>query len=114
MNKAGTFNPAMMVHGTEGIELYGEIPAEGEIESVGEITGIWDKGKAGVIEFESTSKLVSTREPLLKVKMSLICRGEGGFGGERGPSVQFERCSILSAGAIRVVSRRWTDDSRSR
>ncbi|HKK53408.1 MAG TPA: MaoC/PaaZ C-terminal domain-containing protein [Myxococcota bacterium] len=90
LDKAGTFNPALMVHGTEGIELYDEIPPEGEIESVGEITGIWDKGKAGVIEFESTSTLVSTGKPLFKVKMSIFCRGEGGWGGDRGPSASFE------------------------
>ncbi|MFP6655380.1 MAG: enoyl-CoA hydratase, partial [Myxococcota bacterium] len=35
MDKAGSFNPALMVHGTEGIELFDEIPAAGEIESVG-------------------------------------------------------------------------------
>ncbi len=90
MDKAGEFNPALMVHGTEGIELYGEIPAEGEIESVGEITGVWDKGKAGVLEFESTATLVATGKPLFKVKMSLYCRGAGDFGGERGPSSTFE------------------------
>lgn len=90
MHKAGQFNPALMVHGTEGIELYGEIPPDGEIESVGEITGVWDKGKAGVLEFESTAKLVSTGKPLFKVKMSLFCRGAGDFGGERGPSPTFE------------------------
>ena len=90
MDKAGSFNPALMVHGTEGIELYDEIPAEGEIESVGEITGVWDKGKAGVLEFASVSNLVSTGKPLFKVKMSLFCRGAGDFGGERGPSSTFE------------------------
>jgi acyl dehydratase len=90
MDKAGTFNPALMVHGTEGIELYDEIPAEGEIESVGEITGVWDKGKAGVLEFESTSTLVATGRPLFKVKMSIFCRGAGDFGGERGSSPTFE------------------------
>ena len=90
MDKAGEFNPALMVHGTEGIELYGEIPAEGEIESVGEITGVWDKGKAGVLEFESTATLIATGKPLFKVKMSLYCRGAGDFGGERGPSSTFE------------------------
>ena len=90
MGKAGSFNPALMVHGTEGIVLYDEIPAEGEIESVGEITGVWDKGKAGVLEFESVSNLVSTGKPLFKVKMSLFCRGAGDFGGERGPSASFE------------------------
>jgi len=90
MDKAGSFNPALMVHGTEGIELYGEIPANGEIESVGEITGVWDKGKAGVLEFESTSTLIETGKPLFKVKMSIYCRGAGDFGGERGPSPSFE------------------------
>jgi acyl dehydratase len=90
MDKAGDFNPALMVHGTEGIEIYNEIPAEGEIESVGEITGVWDKGKAGVLEFASTATLVSTGEKLFKVKMSLFCRGAGDFGGERGPSPTFE------------------------
>jgi len=90
MDKAGTFNPALMVHGTEGIELFDEIPAEGEIESVGEITGVWDKGKAGVLEFESTSTLIATGRPLLKVKMSLYCRGAGDFGGDRGPASSFE------------------------
>jgi len=90
MDKAGTFIPALMVHGTEGIELFDEIPAEGEIESVGEITGVWDKGKAGVLEFESTSTLIATGRPLLKVKMSLYCRGAGDFGGDRGPASSFE------------------------
>lgn len=89
-DKVGTFNPALMVHGTEGIELYGEIPPDGEIESVGEITGIWDKGKAAVAEFESTATLVATGKPLFKVKMSMFCRGAGDFGGERGPSPTFE------------------------
>jgi acyl dehydratase len=89
-DKIGTFNPALMVHGTEGIELYGEIPPDGEIESIGEITGIWDKGKAAVAEIESTSTLVSTGKPLFKVKMSMFCRGAGDFGGERGPSPSFE------------------------
>jgi acyl dehydratase len=89
-DKIGSFNPALMVHGTEGIELYGEIPPDGEIESVGEITGIWDKGKAAVAEIESISTLVSTGKQLFKVKMSLFCRGAGDFGGERGPSPTFE------------------------
>ena len=48
----GTFNPALMLHGAQGIELLGEIPPEGEIESTGSIAAIWDKGegKAGVAE----------------------------------------------------------------
>lgn len=85
-DKIGSFNPALMVHGEQGIELMDEIPAEGEIESVGECTAIWDKGSAAVLEFESTSTNTATGKPLLKTRTMLFCRGEGGWGGDRGPS----------------------------
>ena len=90
MDKVGSFNPALMVHGEQGIELYDEIPAEGEIESVGECTAIWDKGSAAVLEFESTSTNLATGKPLLKTRTLLFCRGEGGWGGDRGPSEKIE------------------------
>lgn len=86
MDQIGSFNPALMVHGEQGIELYGEIPADGEIESIGRITGIYDKGSAAVVEFESTSTNLATGKPLLKTSMSMFCRGEGGWGGDRGPT----------------------------
>ena len=90
MAAAGSFNPALMVHGEQGIELLGEIPPDGEIESVGEITGIYDKGSAAVLAFASESKNVETGELLLRTSMTLFCRGEGGFGGDRGPSEKIE------------------------
>lgn len=86
MDAIGSFNPALMVHGEQGIELYDEIPPDGEIESIGKVTAIWDKGSAAVLEFESTSTNVATGKPLLKTRTSLFCRGEGGWGGDRGPS----------------------------
>jgi len=90
MAAAGSFNPALMVHGEQGIELLGEIPPDGEIESVGEITGIYDKGSAAVLAFSSESKNVETGEVLLRTSMTLFCRGEGGFGGDRGASEKIE------------------------
>ncbi|MFP6816726.1 MAG: MaoC/PaaZ C-terminal domain-containing protein [Pseudomonadales bacterium] len=90
MDKVGTFNPALMVHGEQGIELFDEIPPDGEIESVGKVVGIYDKGSAAVLSFESTSTSVATGKPLLKTTMSLFCRGEGGWGGDRGPSDKIE------------------------
>ena len=90
MNKIGSFNPALMVHGEQGIEILDEIPTEGEIESTGRIAAIWDKGSAAVIEMESESINVATGKPLLKTRSTLFCRGEGGWGGERGPSEKIE------------------------
>jgi len=86
MDKIGSFNPFLMVHGTQGIETFDEIPPDGEIETIGKVVGIWDKGNAAVLEFEATSTNVATGKPLLKTRSSLFCRGEGGWGGDRGPS----------------------------
>jgi acyl dehydratase len=82
----GSFNPAMMVHGEEAIEVYRPIPPEGTVKSQGRIAGIYDKGKGGLIILESISRDAETEEPLFKTVRGLFLRGEGGFGGERGPS----------------------------
>jgi acyl dehydratase len=86
MRNIGTFNPAMLVHGEQGVTLHREIPVEGTLEAVSEITAIYDKGKGAVIVTESKSTLVDTGEPLFDLRSSAFIRGEGGFGGDRGPS----------------------------
>lgn len=90
MDKIGSFEPTLMVHGEQGIELFDEIPADGEIESVGECTAIYDKRSAALLEFSSESKNLATGKPLLKTRTVLFCRGEGGWGGDRGPSEKLE------------------------
>jgi acyl dehydratase len=82
----GDFNWAMLVHGEQAIELHREIPVEGELESVTEIAGIYDKGKGAVVVTETVSTLVETGEPLFSTRSSAFIRGEGGWGGDRGPS----------------------------
>lgn len=82
----GSFNPAMLVHGEESFTIHSPIPVEGEVETVGEITGIYDKGKGAVIEMTSVSTDVATGDPLFTGVTSVFIRGEGGFGGDRGPS----------------------------
>ncbi len=82
----GTFNAALMLHGGQTIELFDEIPREGEIESTGYIGSIWDKGKAASVELISESVNLATGKPLFRTKMTAYFRGEGGFGGERGPA----------------------------
>ena len=86
MGNIGTFNPAMLVHGEQGITLHREIPVEGELEAVSEITGIYDKGKGAVIVWETKCTLVDSGEHLMDTRMSAFIRGEGGWGGDRGPS----------------------------
>jgi len=76
----------MLVHGEQAITLHGTIPAKGEVETVGTITGIYDKVKGAVVEVTSTSTDTATGQPLFTNVMSAFIRGEGGWGGDRGPS----------------------------
>jgi acyl dehydratase len=89
-DKVGTFNPALMLHGAQKIELFDVIPPDGEIESTGVIGDIWDKGKAASVELISDSVDVATGKLLFRTTMTAFFRGEGGFGGERGPASTFE------------------------
>jgi acyl dehydratase len=86
LSAIGPFNWAMLLHAEQGIELHREIPVEGELESQTELTGIYDKGKGALVVMEAKSKLVGSDEPLFTSRTAVFIRGEGGFGGDRGPA----------------------------
>lgn len=86
MAQAGTYDVRMLVHGEQGIKLFRPLPVEGEVETVDEITGIYDKGKGAVVATRTTGTLVADGQPLYEATASVFIMGEGGFGGDRGPS----------------------------
>jgi acyl dehydratase len=81
----GTFDPAMLVHGEQSIELFGPIPPDGAVTTTSTITGIYDKGSGAVVVMEATS-VDRLGTPVFTTGTSLFIRGEGGFGGPRGTS----------------------------
>ncbi|MCV7283860.1 MaoC family dehydratase N-terminal domain-containing protein [Mycolicibacterium wolinskyi] len=78
-----------VLHASEAVTVPGPIPTSGTAKSVQRFTEIWDKGKAAVIVSESTVTDPSGTV-LWTTKRSIFARGEGGFGGERGPSTSVE------------------------
>jgi acyl dehydratase len=84
--KLGSFNPALLVHGEQGIRLHKPLPVAATVRATATITGIYDKGKAALVVVESTAVDRADDEPLFTTVTSLFIRGEGGWGGERGPS----------------------------
>ena len=86
MSKAGSFNMAMLVHGEQGVRLHRPLPVAGRVRVTGRITGIYDKGSGGVIATASEAVDAATGEPMFETSASLFVRGEGGWGGDRGPS----------------------------
>ena len=86
MSEAGTWDNRMLVHGEQGIMLHRPMPTSGEVEMVDEITGIYDKGKGAVIATRTEATLVEDGQPLFDTTASVFIMGEGGFGGDRGPT----------------------------
>jgi acyl dehydratase len=86
----GTFNPAMLVHGEQSVSLERELPVAGEVEAVTEVVGVYDKGSGALVTTRTAANLVSDGQPLFTTTMGAFIRGEGGWGGDRGPSSRFE------------------------
>ena len=85
-SQIGTFNPAMLVHGEQSVALHGPLPVEGSVSSVTTITGIYDKGSGAVMASRTDATDRSTGQLLWTTTNSAFIRGEGGWGGDRGPS----------------------------
>jgi acyl dehydratase len=84
MRTIGTFNPAMLVHGQQAVTLHRPIPVQGTASITSTLVAMYDKGTAAVVVTESNATLEG--EPLFTTTSSAFIRGEGGWGGDRGPS----------------------------
>lgn len=78
-------NPMMILHGEQRIELAGPIPTRAKVVSQPQVVALYDKVKGAVVVAE-----VETRDEkgalLFKNTFTVFARGEGGFGGDRGPT----------------------------
>jgi acyl dehydratase len=81
----GDYDPAMLVHGEQSIELHGEIPTKGTILITTTVAGMYDKGSAGLVVLESESRHADSGELAFTNRSTLFIRGAGGFGGPRSP-----------------------------
>jgi acyl dehydratase len=78
-------NPMMILHGEQRIELHAPIPTSGTITTTPTIKAIYDKGKGAVVIVE-TDSVDEKGRLLFRNQSGIFARGEGGFGGDRGPS----------------------------
>jgi acyl dehydratase len=86
MQKIGSFNPAMLVHGEQAIELARPLPPDGTVQTTGKIAAVYDKGKGAVVVSETEARDAKTNELMWTTRSAAFIRGAGGFGGDRGPS----------------------------
>lgn len=86
MGKVGSFNLAALVHGGQSITLHRPLPVEGTVIVESSIPAMYDKGKAAVVVMQSEARLKDSGELLYTSTSNAFIRGEGGWGGDRGPS----------------------------
>jgi len=80
---------AQVLHGEHEIVLHSRLPTSGSVTQSGRITDVFDKGKGALAVVEIVSLLDKTGEPIFTNRAGIFIRGEGGFGGDPGPSTGF-------------------------
>ena len=85
----GDFNPMFLLHAEQRITLHQPLPAEGTAVATGKVGEIYDKGKAALVYLE-TDVADADGNPMWSTRAGLFISGEGGWGGDRGPSNTWE------------------------
>lgn len=77
-------NMLTLVHGAQRCVVHRPIPSEGKLATTCKVAALYDKGKGALAVFET--KTVDAANALVcETEWQIFYRGEGGFGGERGP-----------------------------
>ena len=85
LSKIGTFNWALLVHASQAVTLHRSIPVEATATAQDRVVAMYDKGKAAIVVIDNEVR-TSDGEPLWSTRSAVFIRGEGGWGGDRGPS----------------------------
>jgi acyl dehydratase len=83
--RLGDFDPALLVHAEQYFELHRPLPVAGTVRTTATVTGIYDKGSGALVVTENVAVDAGSGETLVTSRGSTFIRGEGGFGGPRGP-----------------------------
>jgi acyl dehydratase len=82
----GKFNWALLLHGSQTIQLHAPLPAVGKLSVVSEVADIQDKGegKNAILVLRGRGTDPESGKLIAETLTTLVIRGEGGFGGVPG------------------------------
>ncbi|MGW9449697.1 MaoC/PaaZ C-terminal domain-containing protein [Streptomyces sp. NPDC055632] len=89
-----------VLHGAQSITLHRPLPTGGRAVSTSRVAAVHDKGKAAVLVLRSET--ADADGPLWTSDAQIFVRGEGGWGGDRGPS---DRLVLPDRAPDRTVER---------
>lgn len=79
---------ARVLHGGQTLTVHRPIPAQGTATITHRVAAVHDKGKAAVLVLRTD--VADADGPLWTNDAQIFLRGEGGFGGDRGPSTRLD------------------------
>ncbi|NUP22979.1 MAG: 3-alpha,7-alpha,12-alpha-trihydroxy-5-beta-cholest-24-enoyl-CoA hydratase [Streptomyces sp.] len=79
---------ARVLHGGQSLVIHRPIPATGTATATNRLAAVYDKGKAAVLVLRT--EVADDEGPLWTNDAQIFVRGEGGWGGDRGPSARLE------------------------
>jgi acyl dehydratase len=76
---------AKVLHGSQRIDVHGPLRVDGKATATTRVANVYDKGSAAVVVTETQVNDLGGKR-LWTNTSNIFARGEGGFGGDRGPS----------------------------
>jgi acyl dehydratase len=76
-------NPLTLVHGAQRCTVHRALPGEATVQVTARVTALYDKGKAALAIYQVKGEHGGSE--LFELEHQIFYRGEGGFGGDRGP-----------------------------
>lgn len=74
-----------VLHGEQRLTLHRPLPTSGELLATSRVAAAYDKGPGnGAVLLLETSARTADDQPLFTFVMTILARGDGGFGGRRG------------------------------
>lgn len=90
---------AAVLHGGQSVRVHRPIPVSGSAVQTSKVAAVYDKGKAAVLVLRTEA--ADEEGPLWTNDAQIYVRGEGGFGGERGPSERVARPAVAPDHIVR-------------
>lgn len=75
-----------VLHGEQRLTLHRPLPVSGELLATSRVSAVYDKGagKGAVLMLETSARSADDDKPLFTFVMTIMARGDGGFGGPQG------------------------------
>lgn len=101
-------NKALLLHGEQTLTVHRQLPTAAQLLADTKITRILDKGegKGALIYSETAARLAADNTPLFTIGMTLVARGDGGFGGPSGPTAALHELPDRAPDHVHVTQTR--------